>query len=184
MVNLRQLRWPVVLVTLAVTLAGLFGAHRLVRSQTVDQPLAAALADVEGLASHRVTQMGALAEIVITPAPGTNLRAVYEAVDRLVRQVLRDGKYTIVVAGSPEGGLEPLLERLNLYVQEAVATGAFSAMADRIAAEARAAGAEAHVAVDERRVYLTVVQGGAYAYRVVERPVWLPSLMPEGGTGL
>ncbi|MBY6276307.1 hypothetical protein [Symbiobacterium thermophilum] len=182
--NLRQLRWPVVLVTLAVTLAGLFGAGQLVRSQTIDQPLATALAAVDGLAAFHLAEVGAVSEIAIEPAPGASLREVYGAVDRQVRQILKDRPYVIAVAGSGAGELEPLVERLNLYVQEAVATGAFAAMADRIAAEAAAAGAEAHMAVDERRVYLTVRQGDTCAYRVVERPAW-PSAAPQGGgTGL
>ncbi|BAD40622.1 hypothetical protein [Symbiobacterium thermophilum] len=182
--NLRQLRWPVVLVTLAVTLAGLFGAGQLVRSQTIDQPLVTALAGVDGLAAYHLAAVGGVSEITIEPAPGASLRKVYGEVDRRVRQILKDGQYVIAVAGSGAGELEPLVERLNLFVQEAVATGAFTGMADRIAAEAAAAGARAHMAVDDRRVYLTVWQADAYAYRVVERPAWPPAAPQGGGTGL
>jgi len=178
-VNLRQLRWPVVLASLAVTLAGLFGAGRLVRSQTVDQPLLTALSGLDGLSSYQVVQVGTVPEVEVHPAPGSNLREVYTEVDRQVRVILRGGQYEIKVTGNPTAELEQVAERLILFVHEAVATGAFSAMADRIADEAAAAGAEAHMAVDEQRVYLTVRQGDACAYRVVERPA--RPAAPAGG---
>lgn len=182
--NLPRLRWPVVLVTLAVTLAGLFGAGRLVRSQTIDQPLMTALSGLEGLASYQVVQVGAVPEIEVRLAPGSNLREVYTEVDRQVRQILKDSPYKLTVAGTPSAELQQLAERLNLYVHEAVATGAFSAMADRIAAEAAAFGAETDLSVDDRRVYLTVRQGDACVYRVVERPAWPPAVPAGGGMGL
>lgn len=182
--NLRQFRWPVALVTLAVTLAGLFGAGRLVRSQTIDQPLMTALAGLEGLVSYQVVQAGDVPEVEIHPAPDANLRDIYTEVDRRLRQILKGSPYGITVLGSPTAALERAAERMNLYLQEAVATGAFAAMADRIAAEAASMGAEAQVAVDERRVYLTVRQGDAYLYRVVERPAWPPVVPAGGGMGL
>ncbi|MEW8978338.1 MAG: hypothetical protein AB2385_08025 [Symbiobacterium sp.] len=181
--NLRQLRWPVVLAALAVTLGGLFGGSQLVKSRTVDQPLAAALASVDGLDSYQVERVGDIQEIRIAPGPGASLRATYTAVDRQARQILAGAPYTIAVADRRGAALAAVATRLDLYVQEGVATGAFVAMADRIAAEVEALGAEADVAVDGERVYVTVRKGDEYLYSVVDRPGWPVAVPVTGGAG-
>lgn len=180
--NLRQLRWPVVLAALVVTLGGLFGGGHLVKSRTVDQPLAAALAGVDGLESYRVERVGDLQEIVLLPGPEANLKETYRAVERQVRQILDDAPYAITVEDRRGASLSAVADRLDLYVAEAMATGAFSAMADRIAEEVEPLGAQAEVAVDSLRVYVAVRLGDEYLYSVVDRPAW-PAGAAAGGGG-
>ncbi|WP_374713704.1 hypothetical protein [Symbiobacterium terraclitae] len=181
--NLRQLRWPVVLAALVVTLGGLFGGGHLVRSRTVDQPLAAALSGVDGLESYRVERVGDIQEIVLLPGPGADLKETYRAAERQVRQILKDAPHAIVVADRRGESLSAVADRLDLYVAEGVATGAYAAMADRIAAEVAPIGAEAEVAVDSRRVYVAVRLGDEYLYSVVDRPALRTGTAAGGGAG-
>jgi len=183
-VNLRQLRWPVVLTALVVTLGGLFAGGQLVKSRTVDQPLATALSGVEGLESYRVERVGDLQEIVVLPGPDANLKETYRAVERQVRQVLKDAPHTITVEDRRGETLSGAADRLDLYVAEAMATGAFADMADRIAAEVHPLGAEAEVTVDGQRVYVAVRLGDEYLYSVADRPAWPAGAAAGGGGGL
>jgi len=178
------MRWPVVLLTLAISLAGLFGTGYLVKNHTVDQPLLQALSHMEALASYAVSPAGSAQEITVRLKPTADLKEAFAEVDGQARQILKATPYTIHVEDSRTPELEQVANRVDLYVQEGIATGEFAAMADRIEAEAGKLGAAAQVAVDSRRVYVALLKGQDYMYSVVERPVLGGAPWQEGGSGL
>jgi len=181
--NLRQMRWPVVLAALVIALAGLFGTDHLVKSKTVDQPLQQALAGVDGLASYQLQRVGGKQEISVRLAPAADLKETYTAVDQQVQQILQTAPYLIRVEDQRSEDFARVANRLDLFVQEGVSTGQFAEMAERVEAEAVSLGAEAQVAVDGERVYLSLRKGDDYLHSVVERPQYPTPLVVEGGMG-
>lgn len=167
--NLQQIRWPVVLLVLGVTLAGLFGAGYVLKSQTVDQPVRELLAGTPQLESYRVEQRNGEMEITVRFTGAVDLKETYAGLDEELRAILKGAPYRLRVEDERTPALRRAAERIDLYVAEGVATGAFAAMADRIEAEAEAAGAEARVAIDSARVYVTLTAPDGYLYSVTER---------------
>lgn len=175
------MRWPVVLLTLAISLAALFGTGYLVQNRTVNQPLLQALSRMEQLESYEVSHAGETQEIALRLRPDADLKQAYADVDSQVRQILKQTPYRIRIEDQRSPDFVQAADRIELYVQEAMATGEFAAMADRVQEEARQLGAEARVAVDNQRVYVSLRRDEAYMYDVVERPTSVGAVRTGGG---
>jgi hypothetical protein len=182
--NLHQIRWPVVLLALAVSLGGLFGAGFLLKSQTVDQPLHEMLARAPQVESYTVVRSDDRQTITVRLKEAADLKKAYGDLDQEVRKILKAVPYEIKVEDRRTPELEQAAQRLDLYVQEALATGQFATMAERIEAEAAKVGARASVAVDGQRVYVSIRKGDGYLYEVVQRTTERPVVLKEGGFGL
>lgn len=182
--NLQQIRWPVVLLVLGITLGGLFGAGFLLKSQTVDQPLREMLAQVAQVESYTIKPVGDQQEITIRLKDSADLKEEYARLDGEIRRILKSVDYAIKVEDRRTPELEQAAKRLDLYVQEALVTGQFATMADRVEAEAQKVGAGAQVTVDGQRVYIAIKKGDAYLYSVVARNTERPAVRKEGGFGL
>lgn len=183
--NFANLRWPVMVATAAVTLAALFGGGYLVKSKTVDVPLDALLNGSSVVESHTVDQGAEKREIKVKLKETADLQRDYQTLDDEIKKLMQGAPYTIKVEDRRNPDLEKLNHRLNLFVQEALATGHFAEMADQIDREAAKAGATARFTVDENRVYLQLKGADGYLYSVVERPKAqaLPTAL-GGGIGL
>lgn len=182
--NLQQIRWPVVMLVLAITLGGLFGAGFLLKSTTVDQPLKEMLSKADGIESYNVQRTGEAHEITVRLKESADLKGSYGAIDKEIRTLLNTVPYKITVEDRRSPELTQVSKRLDLYVQEALATGQFATMADRVESEAQKMGAVAEVAVDGQRVYVALKKGEAYLYSVTERTQDRPMALKEGGFGL
>lgn len=181
--NLQQIRWPVVLVVLAVALGGLFGAGYLLKSQTVDQPLNAALSQAGQVASYSVQRTDDRHEIRVRFHAAVDLKTAYDQLEQEVGTIMRTAPYAIRVEDQRTPELESVANRIDLYVQESLVTGQFAVMAERVEAEAQKIGAVARVGVDRERVYVSLTKGDGYLYSVVDRPGPQPA-RAEGGFGL
>lgn len=182
--NLQQIRWPVVLLVLAVSLGGLFGAGYLLKSQTVDQPLRAMLDKATHVESYSVARVGDRQEITVRLTEAADLKTAYAELDQQVGTLLRAVSYEIKVEDRRTPELEQVASRLDLYIHEALVTGQFATMADRVEEEAGKVGAAVRVGVDGQRVYVAIRKGDAYLFTVVERPAEQPVARKEGGLGL
>ncbi len=178
-VNLQNLRWPVVLATMAVALGALFGGGYLMQAQTVDAPLQTFYGSHEAVVSHTVKKTNDRYEITIELTEEADLPSAYADLIKETERILGSQPFELRVKDRRSPELERALRRVNLYVQEGLATGRFATMADRIEAEAAEAGLEAAVAVDSARVYVVLRDGDHYLYSVVERPT--VSGTPRGG---
>lgn len=182
--NLQQIRWPVVLVTLAIGLGALFGAGFLLKSQTVDQPLREMLGKAPQVESYTVSREGDRQVITVRLKPSESLKTAHRELDQEISRLLKAVPYEIKIEDRRSPELEQAAGRLDLYVHEALATGQFATMAERLEQEAQKVGATAEVAIDGKRVYVAVRKGDAYLYSVIERPQERPAARMEGGFGL
>lgn len=181
--NLQQIRWPVVIVALALTLGVLFGAGWLLKSQTVDQPLQQLMAREPQVAASSLLREGDEMIIQVSLKQSIDLQTTYAQLNQDIRKIMGSAAYRIKVQDQRTPALEQAVRRIDLYVQEAMATGQFATMADRVEAEAQKLGATATVGVDSDRVYVTVELGDHYLYHVVERqPVRTAANQGGGGS--
>lgn len=185
--NLQNLRWPIVIVAMAVSLGTLFGGGYLVKSQTVEEPLKAVLQGGDSIDSFTVERLEERRVIIVRLKDTPDLERTYGSLDSAVRKVLKATPYKLSVEDRRNPELEEIYRRVNLFVHEALATGHFAAMADRVEQEAARGGARARLSVDGDRVYLQLHKEGAYLYSVMDRPK--PAVVPAfrttgGGLGL
>lgn len=158
-------------IALAVTVAVLVAGQLLWQKYAVARPLGSGLQGIAGVtaASWDENKNGDIT-ISVTLGGVDNLARTYGEIGETAKTILgkRPARINLTDSRTPE--LEALYHGVHFHLQEAVATGNFSAMADRVDAKARAAGAEAKLYVDARNVYLQLHKGGAALYSVVPRP--------------
>jgi len=163
-------KWTAFVVALAATVAILAAGQLLWHKFAVAGPLDAGLKGIAGVrAVAREEDKSGGVTIKVTLAGVDNLVETYGRIEETVRRSLGRRPCRIVLADSRTPELAAFYHRVHYYIQEAVFTGGFSAMADRIQAEARAAGVDAKVWVDADRVYLALARREAALYVVVPR---------------
>lgn len=167
--NLQNLRWPVVVAAMAVTLAVLFGAGFVVKSQTVEEPLKAVYAKSPAVETAAVERQGGKYLIRVKFKDVPDFAADYTMLHAETEKLLEETPFVIAVEDRRSPKLEQAFRRTNLYVQEALATGQFSAMADRVEMEAARAGLTARLEVDNDRVFVQMHDKDGYLYSVAER---------------
>jgi hypothetical protein len=185
-VNLQNLRWPVVVAVMAAALMLLFGGGFVLKSRTVEEPLKMLYNGSPVVEKSELVRDGDGYAITLKLKDTPDLSSAYGNLDSETRKVLKEIPYTIKVQDSRDAALEQIYNRVNLYVQEALATGQFATMADKVDQEAAKAGMSARFAVDNDRVYLQMKDEDGYLYSVVDRPHAQSAAKPaaEGGMGL
>jgi hypothetical protein len=180
------MRWPTVIAAMAATLAVLFGAGFVLKSQTVEEPLKALYAQSPAVESYTFDKQSDAYAITVRLKDVPDLAPAYKKLYDDTGKLLKDTTFTIEVEDHRSPELEQAYRRVNLYVQEALATGQFSGMADRIETEATKDGMTARMEVDNDRVFVDMHKGDAYLYSVVNRTaaVQPKSQNTGGGTGL
>jgi hypothetical protein len=155
---------------LAVTVVVLVAGQLLWQKYAVARPLDAGLQGIPGVAaaSWEESRNGDLT-INATLGSVDNLAKTYGAIGATARSILGRPPTRINLADSRTPELEALYFGIHLYIQEAIFTGNFAAMAERVDAGARAAGADARVYVDAANVYVQLTRQGAALYAVVPR---------------
>jgi hypothetical protein len=169
--NLKRDNWLTFVAALAVTVAVLVAGQLLWQKFAVARPLDAGLRGIAGVTAAGWEE-GRNGDLTINVTLGTvdNLAKTYGEIGEKARTVLGRRPARIVLADSRTPELESLAFALNIPVQEAIKTGNFTAMAERVAAAARDGGADARVSVDAANVYIQLTRQGAALYEVVPRP--------------
>jgi hypothetical protein len=167
--SLQNVRWPFVAVSLIISLGLLFGGNWAVRSRTVDEPLKALYGSSPSVESFTIAagQSGRAITLKMKRVP--DLAVEYRRLNEETALLAGAQGYTLRVADSRTPALEAALRRINLFVQEALVTGTFAAMADRVEQEAARHGVSARISVDGGFVYLQMEQGESVLYEVYQR---------------
>lgn len=170
MQNMMEMRWPVVLVSLIVSLGLLFGGYKLVQQQTVVAPLDVALHAIAGVQSYTWTDASDGRHLTLMLSPDASLGQTYTAVVKTVRALAPNDTVVVDVKDDRSPALQALYDQVNLAVQEGMQTGHYLDMADHVTALATKANAKATVTVDGGHVYVSLEQGGHRLLSVVQRP--------------
>lgn len=170
--DFKAKNWAVILIVVIATVAVLGGGQMLWQKFAVAKPLDTALQDINGV-EKVVRENGSKKEdpvkINVTLKNVANLEKTYTEIVEGSTNVLggKRFKLTLTDARSPE--LEQFDYQIQPQVQEAMATGAFTQMVNKINEQAAAKGITAQVFIDNRNIYLQMTKDGAELYNVIAR---------------
>lgn len=184
--NLQNIRWPVVFAAMTVALGLLFGGGLVVKDRTVNGPLAALYEASPAVERYAIEEQSAGYVITLKLDEAADLAGAYGELASETDRLLGGAAYEIRLEDERTPALEETQRRVNLYVQEALATGQFAAMAERVAAEAAQAGQTAEMTVDSERVYVEIRSEDGYLLSITERPeaqLWLRQQTAERRSG-
>lgn len=178
--QLRALRWPLVAASLAVTLGLLLAGSRAVQATLADAPLDHFLRAQPAVAAINVERDGALRRVTVELKEVPDLAEAYRHLEAGVRRALGSDRFVLAVRDRRTAALSEVFYRINPLIQEALATGRYGDLLEKVEARARALGAQqVRVGIDSRRVYVQVHGGGGYLYEVLPRPD-APAAVPDG----
>jgi hypothetical protein len=170
----KQANWLLGFVALITTLAILVGGQLLWQKFAVAKPLDKLLQDVDGVVTATQSDVKGgkdnMVLIDVTLQNVNNLQNTYTEIDAGAKRILGSKPYTVAIHDKRNGELEQFYYSIHYFVQEAIFTGNFSQMAQRVKEQSQAQGIDTRIYVDTRFVFVQMQQGDGQMYVVVPRP--------------
>lgn len=170
----RKYNWALGGIAVLVAFAVLFGGQLLWQKYTVAKPLDKIFSGVNGVEGTLWEDSGKNGEpvkIYVTLKNVADLQKTYEDLVDGSEQILGRRSFKIIIKDSRTPEIEQFYYQIHYYVQEAIYTGNFATMADKIQEQARAEGVDVRVYVDISNVYVQVSQNTDSMYLVIPRQV-------------
>lgn len=166
-----NIKWTIILITILVTIAVLNGGQAFWHRYAVEKPLSQALQSIKGVESFYWENSAAddTMRLHVTLGNVDTFKTAYQNINDSAAHILGQKKYSIIIHDHRTPELEQLYDSIELYIQEAIFTGNFSAMAEHIQQKAAASGAAVHISVDEKYVYLDLRQDASTMYVTILR---------------
>lgn len=183
--NLKGMRLPIIFVTLALTLAALFGARWLYQNQALNRPLGEAVRAVPGVADVAISQRGDVLQVKVKAAETPELERFINDLWQAVDSVESGQKVELQISDNRTQALADAYYGFHFFLQEAVATGRYSDLPARLAQITAADKmTRGRVFVASDYVYVQLHQGGASLYEIVPRELARATPGDQSGTAL
>ncbi len=168
--HLKGMRLPIIVATLALTLAALFGARWLYQNQALNRPLVEALRGVTGVADVAVNQRGDKLQVRVKAGEVPELEVFVSDLWRAVDSVGSGQRTELQISDSRNRALRDAYYQFHFFLQEAVATGHYSDLPTRLPQVADSGNVTwGRVFVAPDYVYVQLHEGPAFLYEIVPR---------------
>ena len=170
---MRGLKIHIIIVTFLVTLGLVWGGSYLSYQRRVALPLLSQLKSVPGVENAEIVPSSRRQkDVVIELKPGVETAiTAYLEVERLAAAELGTSLASVRVTEHRTPALDEVFYRMHLQVQQGIATGIFTTMADNIAAIAAAENLSGQrVLVEPERVIVALENEDGLLFAVVPRP--------------
>ena len=169
--NSKNYNWLLSAVAVVLTLAVLSGGQMLWQRFTVVQPMDKLLQGIDGVtkSSWEEGKKDDTVQIYITLSETKNFPKTYSAIHDGAKRILGSRPFKVNIADSRSDELEQFYHKIHYQLHEAVFTGNFSLMAEKIQKLADESGITARVYVESKTVYVQLTKGQNELYAVVTR---------------
>ncbi|BBB92622.1 MAG TPA: hypothetical protein PKA28_03660 [Methylomusa anaerophila] len=170
----NSMKWLLGVVTVIVTLALLLGGQFVWNRYAVAKPLDKMFNGIQGVEQVTVDfndQIKSNEQVSIQVKLGDidNLQKVYTEVIKNLEKKGGTQKYDLVIQDDRSPELEDFYYSVHYYIQEAIVTGKFAVMAERIQSQSNSAGVNTQVYVDTDNIYLQMKKNGRAMYVITPR---------------
>lgn len=168
----RRDSWVYVIATLALTVGLLVGGQLAWHKYAVAKPLDKVLVNIQGVESATLIEDGKNSDIPaieVTLGRVENLQKTYGEITDATKRMMGRKPVRIVLHDHHTPELDEFYYSIHYYIQEAMATGNYSAMAERIAVKAKEAQIDCRIYVDEKFIFVQLAKGDNGLYTVVPR---------------
>ncbi|MFZ5640248.1 MAG: hypothetical protein ACOY4Q_06130 [Bacillota bacterium] len=170
--QIKGIRIYIVLVVVMLMLGLLIGAQYFYQRYSVEQPLFKLYSEtklVDNIKKIKLEKQGDTVSVTLALNRTDNLRQAYQDLYRSTGQVLGSDRFRMQLKDTRNRELENVYYQSQFVIYEALVKGSFPQMAATIEKNARSAGAEARVFIDEKNIYVALYKGENYLYEVVPR---------------
>jgi len=173
--DFKGLRLPLIVLTLAVALVGLFGVRWVYQDQALNRPLEQAIRSVAGVVDASLSREGNIMVVRVRAHEVERLEELVASLWRSIATLEGRQEVRLHISDTRTDDLQETYYHLHFFLQEAVSTGHYSALPQRLAAVAEARQVtRCRVFVASDYVYLQLHRGESSLYAIV----------PRGGDGV
>lgn len=163
--NLKNIKWPVVIITCILCVSLFLGVYYWRQKQYVEEPLSQALQGMEEVEGVYLTAKGGTIEIRVEVRKLADLSHFYETVEKTIAELYK-GEYSLIIEDAPDDAIDAAYQKIHLALYEAMAMGNYVSMGKYIEEVQTAYGLdECRVMVTDEFVYLELENDDAYLYR-------------------
>jgi len=157
------------LLALILTLTVLFAGSYLVDSYKFNHSLNDDLLEIDGVEEIEIDKSSSIYKVEVTLQSVDNLIKVYEDIKDRIEETTKDEKYKLVI-NSDSTELTKIYEDINLALYEALETGEFVKLGERVDNFAKDYQLDkSEIKVDTDYLYLTLIKEKQELYKVVKR---------------
>lgn len=169
--NNNKNRLTIVLAAIIITLVILGCGQLIWQHLAINKPLENELKRIDGITSFYIngSKINDKKILNVTFQNVNNLQKTYHAINKAASNILGEHQFNIVVHDNRDTELEAIYYEIHLFIQEGIATGKFSEMAEHIKQTAMIYGVSSKVYVDNENVYLSLQKSDKGMYIVIPR---------------
>lgn len=170
-VSQKLLRIFTTVLTGLLTLAILIGATYVYQKLVYTNPLEASVKQLTAVSSFEIEKGKAYSRIHVQFRVTEKLRtSFYQLLDQLESQSAKDlQNLVLVIDNQPQDNLEQFLHQAQLPIQEAISTGLFTMLPQKLQEVGESTGVTFDLEIDNTFVFITANYGGQSAHLIVNR---------------
>ena len=164
-----NLRWPIVLLALVLTVSGIYGVNYWRQQRLIDEPLKESLLKVDGVENVNITNTNKNSEISIFLQEVKDLSKTYREIEGILDLTYKQGSYQVTILDKRDPYLESLYEKVHYALMEGERRGNYSYMNKEISLllSDEKGLVNYHLWVDQERIYLQLFSEENYLYEVI-----------------
>ena len=156
----QGLKVPIIIVSLLAGMALFFAGQWLYQKYNFNEPLNDALNSNQSIESFSVSNKGHALEVAVSLKYDTDMMVSYKELRKELTRALGEKNFQLILCDSRDDVLRQVWYNSQYAVYEAAFQGNFQDMATLVNKEARAAGADAIINVDQENIYLRLKHQG------------------------
>lgn len=164
-----NLRWPIVLLALVLTVSGIYGVNYWRQQRLIDEPLKESLLEVDGVEKVNIINTNQHNKISISLLEVKDLSKTYREIEGILDLTYAQGSYQLIILDKRDPYLESLYEKVHYALMEGERRGNYSDMNKEIflLLNDEMDLVNYHLWVDQEKIYLQLSSDGNYLYEVI-----------------
>ncbi|HOV78691.1 MAG TPA: hypothetical protein PK728_01170 [Bacillota bacterium] len=175
------LKIQIIILSLLVGIAIIFGIQRLYNKYAVQDPLNAVLSQSDAVQSFQVTREKRVIKVSVTLNYNADIMEDYNEIKNEISRALGSRPFTISLNDSRDEALKRVWYKSQYAVYQSLVQGNYRDMAEAVGREARTEGAESTVYVDRENIYIRLKHQGKTLDEII--PVDMSRLKSSAGGG-
>lgn len=169
MPNIGQIRIPVIIIALLITVGLLLGSLRLYNYFYVEQTVQKSITQIESVTETNVSNSNGEYTVQVKLNWNQNLQGIYNELDQIGKQYFRNTTYSIQVLDKRNQRLNNLFIDLQPLIYETLAKDEFVRMNNGVGKQVEKMDMDYYLQVDQDNVYISIRDGDYYLYEITQR---------------
>ncbi|GAB6136956.1 hypothetical protein [Halanaerobaculum tunisiense] len=167
---MKEINFKLVVLVLGITLGAFFLGNFLINSYQINRALQTDLTAINGVTEVTIDELESGYKLQIELTQVDDLQDTFLQIKQRIEESLTEKEYEVTFTSSGDSDLDRLSARTNLALYEAIETGEFVALEDRMTDYKNKYDLdEVKVQIDKNHIYLRLTKNDQEIYQVIDR---------------